>query len=202
MTELRVLMGMFAVLAAVVAGEVVGRPTGESETPAASAQQAPATPAAPASPDTGRSEVWSATLLARPLFAPDRRPVAEAPSPAVVAHDTPLPRLSGIVLSPNLRFAIFEGDHATRAIVVADGGTIAGWTVAAIAPNAVTLSRDGSQPVTLRPRFVGAKPETIATNLPPPPPVSRWTNPAATGVLRTRWSNPQLQPRRRRRRRS
>jgi hypothetical protein len=203
MTGLRLFAGVFAVLAAAVAAEVADRPTGDVESPAASTQHATAAaPAAAALPDATHSEAWSATLLARPLFAPDRRPV---PGPAApVAHDVPLPRLSGIVLSPDLRFAIFEGEHATRAIIVADGGAIEGWTVATIAADSVTLARDGSQSVMLRPHFAAgtgvAGGTRVAAVAPPPrpPPVSRWVNPAATGILRSRWSNPQLQPRRRR----
>lgn len=198
MTGRRLFAGVFAVLAAVVAAEVASRPTGEIESPAASAPQPAKAPAAPAIPDASRTAAWSATLLGRPLFAPDRRPVAGVVA-GPVAHETALPRLSGIVLSPNLRFAIFEGDHATRAIVVADGAAIAGWTVAAIEPETVTLARDGSPSVTLRPRYAAGGAAVTATK-PRLPPISRWVNPASTGILRTRWSNPQLQPRRRRRR--
>jgi hypothetical protein len=183
MIGLRLLAGVFVLLAAVVVGEVADRPTGEIGSPVASTQQ---TPVASAVPVANRSEAWAAILLTRPLFAPNRRPAPEAASP--VAHETALPRLSGIVLSPSLRLAIFEGDHATRAIVVADGGVINGWTVTTIIADAVTLARDGNQSVTLRPRFVGG---TAATNLPPPPPMSRGENPAMTGNRRKQRSGPQ-----------
>jgi hypothetical protein len=188
MTGLRFLAGVFIVLAAAVVGEVADRPTSKIEKPVASAQQAPAALAASAVPVVNRSEAWSATLLARPLFASDRRPVPEAARP--VAHETALPRLSGIVLSPSLHLAIFEGDHATRAIVVADGGVINGWTVATIAAGAVTLAREGGQSVTLRPRFAGG---TAAANLPPSSPTSQWEDLAATGNRRKQRSGPQRQ---------
>jgi general secretion pathway protein N len=189
LTGLRLLAGVFVVLAVTVAGEVADRPKGEIESPAASTQPAPAAPAPSATPTASRGEAWSATLLARPLFAPGRRPVPVAASP--VPHETALPRLSGIVLSPGVRLAIFEVDHATRAIVVADGAPIDGWTVATIEADSVTLARDGSQSITLRPRFAGG---TAAANLPPPPPMSRGESLAATGNRRKQRSNPQLQP--------
>jgi hypothetical protein len=188
MSGLRPWAGVFVVLAAIVAGEVADRPTGEFESPAASTQPAPAAPAISAMPIANHSVAWSATLLARPLFAPDRRPVPVAASP--VPHEMALPRLSGIVLSPGLHLAIFEGDHTTPAIVVADGGVINGWTVATIAADSVTLARDGSQSVTLRPRFAGGM---AAANAPPPPPMSRGESLVATGNRRKQRSNPQFQ---------
>jgi hypothetical protein len=187
MTGLRLLTGVFAVLAAAVVGEIADRPTGEIKSLVARTQPAPAAPVTSAVPIANRSETWPAILLGRPLFAPDRRPVPEAAGP--VPHEMPPPpRLSGIVLSPSLRLAIFESNHTTRAIVVADGGVIDGWTVAMIEADSVTLARDGSESITLRPHFA----EGGATaHLPPPPPVSRGENLAATRNRRKQRSDPQ-----------
>lgn len=133
------------------------------------------------------------TVLARPLFSPSRRP------PAFAVENAAMPRLSGIVLSPAGRVAIFQRASGTRTIVVAPGGTIDGWTVKDIATDAISLAR-ASESVTMQPKFE-AGPAAVAATAPAPPkqaPTSRWTQAAASGVLRSRWSDPQLQPRRRR----
>lgn len=87
-----------------------------------------------------------ATIAARPLFRPDRRPVA-----AVIKGDAGLPRLSGILFGPHVAVAIFTpGSGATR--LVTKGGRIGGYRLSAITADTVTLTGPG---VTLRltPRF-------------------------------------------------
>ena len=191
MTGVRVLLGGCALLVAVVAAEAVSAPSGDVGQPSAPPSHPAAAPPAPLAPEGDRSAAWSTTLLGRPLFAPDRRPIAGAAGP--LAHEAALPRLSGIMLSPTLRLAIFEDDHAPRARIVAEGASVAGWMVAGIGTDSVTLSRDGSPSITMRPRFAAGSPQAAPAR-PHPAPISRWTEPAATGILRTRWSNPHLQP--------
>jgi hypothetical protein len=132
-----------------------------------------------------------ATILGRPLFSPTRRPTKAAQDVPVAQRGASLPKLSGVVHTPDLREAIFQSQGSDKPIVtvVGEGGTIDGWMVQDIAPEAVTLIRDG-QTALLMPTF-GTM--TIQPK-PQPPPVSRWVAPAESGVLRARWSNPQLQP--------
>lgn len=132
-----------------------------------------------------------ATILARPLFSPSRRPAAAALDASAVQGRASLPKLSGIIHAPDLRRAIFQSPGSEKPVVtdVGEGQAINDWTVQDIGPESVTLIRDG-QTVLLTPTF-----GTITTQPPPKPrPVSRWLAPAASGMLRARWSNPQLQP--------
>jgi hypothetical protein len=126
-----------------------------------------------------------AIILGRPLFSPSRRPAATAKGAAS------LPKLSGIIHAPDLRRAIFQSRGSGKPIVtvLGEGQTINDWTVRYIRPESVTLMRDG-QTVLLTPTF-----DTIAIQPPPKPrPTSRWVSAAKSGILRARWSNPQLQP--------
>jgi hypothetical protein len=96
-------------------------------------------------------ERWAGTALARPPFAPTRRPAPPALSPEQHAPDQKLPRLSGIVVAPDRLLAIFQGDQA-RPTAVTNGGEIAGWVVSTILQDTVLLSRDGSS-LHLHPMF-------------------------------------------------
>ena len=87
--------------------------------------------------------------LARPLFTSDRRPPSPDASPVVALN--PLPRLTGTLVSPGRRRAIFvAGD---KPVVVMEGSLIDAWTVQAISAGSVTLAGpDGSR--VLRVSFV------------------------------------------------
>jgi hypothetical protein len=127
------------------------------------------------------------TVLARPLFSPDRKP-----SGNLVAAGIELPRLSGIVASADAAVAIFQPAGGGRSVVVRHGESVAGWEVTAVALDAVDL-RKGGERIVLRPRFTDAGPGNVAA-AEHKQPRSRWEAAAETGVLRARWSNPQLQP--------
>lgn len=93
---------------------------------------------------------WVATILARPLFTRDRRPVAATASAALGESNGNLPRLTGIAISPDQRRAIFAGADGAKPIVVEEGGSIAGFTVQAIAPDGVKVQGpDGDRTVAL-----------------------------------------------------
>jgi general secretion pathway protein N len=93
---------------------------------------------------------WSATILARPIFRPDRRPLEAAP-----AAPTAMPRLTAIVITAAGAAAIFVGDDGT-AVAVRKGGLVDGQLVRSITAGAVTLA--GPTGITiLRPQF-GAAP--------------------------------------------
>ncbi len=102
---------------------------------------------ADATPDTRQS--WANTVLARPLFFPDRRP---ADVMASTAATSTLPRVTGILLDGPRRRIIFAGVGGGRSRVVAEGGEIDGFRLTAIEAGQATLTgRDGSHVV--RPRF-------------------------------------------------
>jgi hypothetical protein len=134
--------------------------------------------------DLGR---WVAVILNRPLFAPDRRP---APGASTVVAAAGVPRLSGIVVAPGEAGAIFQPKGA-KPLVAHPGDVVGGWMVSAIAANGVTL-RKADDRITVTPEFDAAS--ATPTHAAVHPGISRWTEAAPSGLLRARWSNPQLQP--------
>jgi len=87
-----------SVLAALLAALVAREVTTEAQEP--DPAQVTAAPAAsrvagPSSPSADQV----ASLLARPLFSPGRRPPAEGRAPDVATRATPLPRLAGIMVT-------------------------------------------------------------------------------------------------------
>ena len=114
------------------------------------------TPAAPA--QGGRTAEFAQISLARPLFSPDRRPAAVGAA-AASAPDNALPRLTGIMVTPAGRSAIFAG--GPRALVVVEGGRVGNFTVRTIEPNQVILlGPDGTR--LIRPTFGESKPAAPA----------------------------------------
>jgi hypothetical protein len=89
-----------------------------------------------------------ATVLARPLFRPDRRPPA-LPD-AAVGKAANLPRLTGIMIDGGGRRAIFADER--KPIVAVEGDRIGVYLVQAIAPGEVTVYGPEGQRV-LRPAF-------------------------------------------------
>ncbi len=125
MTRLTALWLTAAGLLAVLAWEISGSPQ-EDVVPARS----PATAVtAPPEPGEISTREWVATVLARPLFSPDRRPaVATATAGAGLSG---LPRLTGIMVGPFGRSAIFAAD-SHKPIIVQEGARIAAYTVKTI----------------------------------------------------------------------
>lgn len=138
-----------ALLATAIAAEVLV-PAGET-TPAmtAVAYRPLATSALPAPTEASR-HAWLPAVLARPLFAPDRRPAT-----GTIATDPGLPRLSGIISTPTGTVAIFQSATDGKPVLARSGDQIAGWQVAAVEPDAVTLRKAGARMV-LHPRFSAA----------------------------------------------
>jgi hypothetical protein len=130
------------------------------------------------------------TILERPLFSDTRRPATAGDGLAV--RKPALPRLSGILMLPRLRLAVFEaaGAKGQVATIVGETGKIDSWTVASIDRDGVALTRDGDS-IFLTPAF--ATVEAVRASLATAP-LSRWEAPADEGILRARWSNPHLQP--------
>ena len=135
----------------------------------------------------GSSSQWMTVALARPLFAPDRRPV-----PGTVAADPGMPRLTGIIASPDGAIAIFQPAGGLKPVVAHRGERVGGWEVRAIAADAVDMRKE-NEVVVLSPSFDGVQRKGVARQEAKKP-TTRWEAAAATGLLRARWSNPQLQP--------
>jgi general secretion pathway protein N len=104
-------------------------------------------------------DAWVTTILARPLFEPDRRP----PSPRSVPVEVELPRLIGVMVSPASRVAIFAGATGGKPLVVAEGGQVGGHVVQSIRPGEATLAGPRGQRI-LHPftRHGAAAPESSA----------------------------------------
>jgi hypothetical protein len=107
-----------------------------------SAGRVAAEPPAPADTAANQAPRWEAAILARPLFNPDRRPFEQA---APSAGDVALPRLSGIVITPEGRSAIFVPAGGGKLTVVEEGGSIGGYVLQTISFGEVVLTGpDGS----------------------------------------------------------
>lgn len=111
--------------------------------------------------DMQHVDAWAAETLARPLFAHNRHPMNQAV--ATQAAAVPLPRLTGVAVSPIRRSAIFAGSEGGKPVVVSLGGKIGRYTVSAIEPGAVTV--DGPDgPRTLYPAFDAARQSVLAAS--------------------------------------
>jgi hypothetical protein len=168
-----VLVAMAALLAGLLTFELgEGSDVGSVSSIAASPAAPVASAEAQLRPGVDRTAVWVATILARPLFSPDRRPPTEAaPMPAAVASpedDTP-PRLTGVLVSAQGRTAIFADPAGGKPIVLEEGGRLGRFTVQTIEAGQVTLAGPAGVAV-LRPAFAagGAAGETAST-VPTPP---------------------------------
>jgi hypothetical protein len=95
-------------------------------------------------------QAWVSPILARPLFSPDRRPAADMDTTAAAGMPG-LPRLTGILIGPFGRSAIFAS-KGSKPIVLREGGRIDAYTVRSIDPAQVRL--DGPNGVQrLQPAF-------------------------------------------------
>lgn len=157
------LLSLLVALSAVVALELQPRGGDEDSMtePPARVATLPAAPTPPAA--NNHTQEWVETILARPLFAPNRRPPANAPA-APAAAAPPLPRVTGILIDGNSRNVIFANPGG-RPVVVPEGGSMNGFRVQSIETGQVILSGpDG--PRTLRPSF---DPQPASPSSPPPP---------------------------------
>lgn len=126
MTRLAALWLVAVVLMATVAWEIDGAPQADVM-PAR--QHAVVAASALTASAIDRSTDWVATVLARPLFSPDRRPGAEITTAG--AGQAGLPRLTAILVGPFGRSAIFAAD-SRKPVVVQEGARIDAYTVKAI----------------------------------------------------------------------
>lgn len=150
-----------AVLAGVVATELRGVPGQGGSVPVPFAE--PPAREALGMPSGVPRQTLVATILARPLFASNRRPPAEAGTArADAGPGTGLPRVAGVLVGPSGRSVIFAAEGTEKPMVMAEGDRVAGFVVQSIAPGQVTLLGPGGMRV-LRPTF-----EPAGARSPPP----------------------------------
>ena len=132
--------------------------------PAAGLPAVPARHSAAPGPD--QVARWAATILARPLFSPGRRPPTAAAAPSAAAPQ--LPRVAGIMVTPAGRRAIFA-EKGTKPLVLGEGGEVSGFTVQSIQAGQVTVRGPEGVRV-LSPTFDpdAPAPASPAAALPPP----------------------------------
>jgi general secretion pathway protein D len=155
-------------------------------------------PGRPAPQPADESDAWVATALARPLFAPGRRPAASAVGEA--SRGTP--RLAGILDGPFGRRAILAQPGGAT-FVVEEGSTLGEFVVRRIGSDLAVLSGPRGEE-TLRPSFASglAAAPVASVAVPAAPPlgsgvVPPWMRPGGPAPARA----PQRAPRRRRARR-
>jgi hypothetical protein len=137
---------------------------------------APSTPAEQPAPLAALHQLPSlptaspiAAILARPLFSPSRRPPQSNLGNAADDSGLADSRLTGIVIEPGRRFAIFAPQGA-KLLTVTEGETVSGWRVESISPREVSLSGpDGTK--TLQPKFDPNLAPPPDDTTPPPAPV-------------------------------
>ena len=99
-----------------------------------------ALPEASSRPDRS-ADAAASVINARPLFSATRRPAEKIqPGPAVDTTVAPFTRrLTGVVIEPSMRAAVFTGDGKGRGLVVKEGETIEGWLLESVTPTGVTV---------------------------------------------------------------
>jgi hypothetical protein len=147
------------------------------------------------------TDAWVAVAVARPLFSRDRKPTpvaAKSGGPLLSS----LPRLTGVVIGPFGRTAIFaEGDNH-KPIAVNEGKTLGPYTVQAIQPGRVTVTGpEGEQVVAVR--ADAATRQALEAEIPqvpqtapgvPQPAVPPGTVPGVPGVMQPRPNFLNLRP--------
>jgi len=141
---------MLLVLAAAALGGTIALelgwrlPDSDLMVPATAPLPAPAAPASKPAADADDAGRRVAEVLARPLFSPGRRPAAEAAGPAAAA--AVLPRMTGVIVTPTGRRAIFV-NGAGKPTVVTEGERIGAYAVQSIEAGRVTLAGPDGQRV-------------------------------------------------------
>jgi hypothetical protein len=124
-----------------------------------------APPAAPGAggahpPGAGAAKLVD-VILGRPLFNSDRRPTADDNSLGRAGQSGDLPRLAGVIVTPDGRRAIFEPGGGKRPVVVDVGDALGAWRVREIATDAVTVVGPGGA------QRLEPKPDPSHTSTPP-----------------------------------
>jgi hypothetical protein len=116
-----------------------------------------------------RTDAWVETSLARPLFSRDRRPTAVVTSSGGGTVVTSMPRLTGVLVTPLGRSAIFAGTDGGKPLIASAGTALGPYVVQAIEPGRVTVA--GPQGVLqLQPSYdANARRAALAEAQPQPP---------------------------------
>jgi hypothetical protein len=159
-----------AVFAALLIGEL-GDAANPPALPVTARTKVPAAPAA----QRPRAEELVQTTLAQPLFSPTRRPPDQPTGDRASEPQLPNLRLSGIVIEPEHRLAIFAVP-GSKPLARAEGETINEWRLDSIGPNQVSLS--GPTGITTLepksdPNLVRQKPVAQPAPKPTPNPAAR-----------------------------
>jgi general secretion pathway protein N len=96
------------------------------------------------------------SILARPLFAPSRRPAAVAIAGPGIAEP---PRLAGVIIAADAHLALFAPAEG-KVMAVAIGGNVGSYVVNSVSPNAVVLSGPSGERE-LHPSYVHVTPHVI-----------------------------------------
>jgi hypothetical protein len=131
-------LGACAILAGIVAIEWMpasGRPAAVPAPRPVHAQTVAAN-----TDDSRDTDDWADTVLERPLFTIGRKP-PKPPAPGHQAGGAGLPRLSGIMITPFGRRAIFMPE-GSKPMVLAEGAAVGDRTISRIATDKVYLSGD------------------------------------------------------------
>jgi len=143
---------------------------------AVSGHAAPLPYQAPAAVDP-RIADWVAVAAARPLFSRDRRPAGEAVAKSADTNASGPLRLTGIIVTPFGRSAIFSVAGSAKPVVLEEGLKLGDMTVREIAVDHVVI--DGPHGAeTMVPSFgaplpgggpIPERPDAFPTLRPPPP---------------------------------
>jgi hypothetical protein len=148
-------LGLTGMLAVGLAAELASRPEAAPEV-ASPPLSAPGRTAAAATPATGN---WVGTILRRPLFSPDRKPVMPAASGAAPAPGPAdaMPRLSAVLITPGGRKAIFAPAQG-KPLVAGPGARVGAYVVKSISAGQVVLTGGDGERV-IRPGFASGPPK-------------------------------------------
>jgi hypothetical protein len=141
MSRLTLLAGAFALGAAALLAWVLAAPV---DAPPAAPARAPVPPEPTPAPPAAPTDAALAAALARPPFAPSRRPPAAA-SP-VDAGPGALPSLLAVALGERRGAAILRLPDAERAVRVRPGERIGGFLLIEVARDRVVLLDDATEP--------------------------------------------------------
>ena len=131
----RILAGLSVLLLAVLVLEW----TGGGEEPVVRAPSTHKLSAALPTDAEGRDTAeWSDTILARPLFSSSRRPPKVAKGAGTAG--APMPRLAGIMITPQGRRAIFAPEGGGKQLVLAEGANVNDVAIRSIQPDRVILA--------------------------------------------------------------
>ena len=100
---------------------------------------------------SARHEEYVVSILGRPLMSASRRPPASA---VAQEPDDATPRLSGIVVWPGGRYAIFQSTPTAPSVVLEEGMTLQRWMVRSISADGVVIA-SANRDLVLRPTFLG-----------------------------------------------